>query len=99
MTECMIVLNIGKILIYSINDIFLFFTKQEDLNKANEDLLRRREIKKEQEVAEEQKVVEYMKKKAVSMIYANIKASVSIAMNLRAFNISSCLMDLQLFLC
>lgn len=45
------------------------------MNKANEDLLRRREIKKEQEVAEEQKVVEYMKKKAVSMIYANIKAS------------------------
>lgn len=73
-----------------------FLQKQEDLNKANEDLLRRREIKKEQEVAEEQKVVEYMKKKAVSMIYANIKASVSIAMNLRAFNISSCLMDLQL---
>lgn len=99
MTECMIVLNIGKILIYSINDIFLILQKQEDLNKANEDLLRRREIKKEQEVAEEQKVVEYMKKKAVSMIYANIKASVSIAMNLRAFNISSCLMDLQLFLC
>lgn len=59
------------------------------MNKANEDLLRRREIKKEQEVAEEQKVVEYMKKKAVSMIYANIKARVSIAMNLRAFNISS----------
>lgn len=76
-----------------------FLQKQEDLNKANEDLLRRREIKKEQEVAEEQKVVEYMKKKAVSMIYANIKASVSIAMSLRAFNISSCLMDLQLFLC
>lgn len=74
-----------------------FLQKQEDLNKANEDLLRRREIKKEQEVAEEQKVVEYMKKKAVSMIYANIKARVSIAMNLRAFNISSCLMDLQLF--
>lgn len=63
--------------------------KQEDLNKANEDLLRRREIKKEQEVAEEQKVVDYMKKKAVSMIYANIKASVSIAMNLRAFNIAA----------
>lgn len=38
------------------------------MNKANEDLLRRREIKKEQEVAEEQKVVEYMKKKAVSII-------------------------------
>lgn len=37
---------------------------REDLNKANEDLLRRREIKKEQEVAEEQKVVDYMKKKA-----------------------------------
>lgn len=37
------------------------------MNKANEDLLRRREIKKEQEVAEEQKVVEYMKKKAVSI--------------------------------
>lgn len=63
--------------------------KQEDLNKANEDLLRRREIKKEQEVAEEQKVVDYMKKKAVSMIYANIKASVSIAMTLRAFNIAA----------
>lgn len=27
MIECMIVLNIGKILIYFINDIFLFFIK------------------------------------------------------------------------
>lgn len=53
MIECMIVLNIGKILIYFINDIFLFFIKQEDLNKVNEDFFRRREIKKEQEVVEE----------------------------------------------
>jgi hypothetical protein len=48
-------------------NLYFAFLYQEDLNKANEDLLRRREIKKEQEVAEEQKVVEYMKKKAVSI--------------------------------
>lgn len=34
-----------------------------------------------------------MKKKVVSMIYVNIKVSVLIVMNLRVFNISSCLMD------
>lgn len=37
--------------------------------------------------------MEYMKKKVVSMIYVNIKVSVLIVMNLRVFNISSCLMD------
>lgn len=34
-----------------------------------------------------------MKKKVVSMIYVNINVSVLIVMNLRVFNISSCLMD------
>lgn len=34
-----------------------------------------------------------MKKKVVSIIYVNIKVSVLIVMNLRVFNISSCLMD------
>lgn len=43
--------------------------------------------------------MEYMKKKVVSMIYVNIKVSVLIVMNLRVFNISSCLMDFLLFLC
>jgi len=36
------------------------------LNQANEEILARREIKKQQEQAEEHKVIEYMKQKAVS---------------------------------
>ena len=39
---------------------------QTELNKANDEILARREIKKEQEKAEEMKVIEYMKQKAVS---------------------------------
>lgn len=56
--------------------MYFAFLNQEDLNKANEDLLRRREIKKEQEVAEEHKVVEYMKKKAVSINFCHKHAKI-----------------------
>lgn len=37
---------------------------REELNKANRDILRRKEIKKEQERAEEEKVLDYQRKKA-----------------------------------
>lgn len=45
-----------------------FFFLQHDLNKANEEILARRQIKKQQEKAEELKVIEYMKQKAVSIV-------------------------------
>ena len=51
--------------------ITLVFSFQNELNKANEEILARREIKKQQEKAEEQKVIEYMKQKAVSIATAH----------------------------
>ena len=45
------------------------FILQTELNKANDEILARREIKKEQEKAEEMKVIEYMKQKAVSYLH------------------------------
>ena len=45
---------------------------QTELNKANDEILARREIKKEQEKAEEMKVIEYMKQKAVSYLHVLI---------------------------
>jgi hypothetical protein len=47
--------------------IVVYFLFQHDLNKANDEILARREIKKQQEKAEELKVIEYMKQKAVSI--------------------------------
>ena len=48
---------------------------QTELNKANDEILARREIKKEQEKAEEMKVIEYMKQKAVSYLHVFIYGS------------------------
>ena len=39
---------------------------REELNKANADILKRKELKKLQEKAEEMKVLEFQKQKAVS---------------------------------
>lgn len=40
---------------------------QEELNQANAEMLRRKDLKTKQEKMEELKVVEYMKQKAVSV--------------------------------
>lgn len=41
--------------------------KQEDLDHANSEILRRKELRKEQERAEEEKVLEFQRQKAVSL--------------------------------
>lgn len=45
----------------------LAYVLQEELNQANAEMLRRKDLKTKQEKMEELKVVEYMKQKAVSV--------------------------------